>query len=100
MTSVQWKNPVVRWVDSRFPVFSWLHHEYNEYPMPRNCNYLWSFGAISMVMLVTMILTGLFLAMHYTASTTTAFTVSPRRGTSMRDWVLIGASRAQPRGIQ
>jgi ubiquinol-cytochrome c reductase cytochrome b subunit len=74
MTSVQWKNPVVRWVDSRFPVFSWLHHEYNEYPMPRNCNYLWSFGAISMVMLVTMILTGLFLAMHYTASTTTAFT--------------------------
>jgi ubiquinol-cytochrome c reductase cytochrome b subunit len=69
MTSVQWKNPVVRWVDSRFPVFSWLHHEYNEYPMPRNCNYLWSFGAISMVMLVTM-----FLAMHYTASTTTAFT--------------------------
>jgi ubiquinol-cytochrome c reductase cytochrome b subunit len=70
---MQWKNPVVRWVDSRFPVFSWLHHEYNEYPMPRNCNYLWSFGAISMVMLVTMILTGLFLAMHYTASTTMAF---------------------------
>jgi ubiquinol-cytochrome c reductase cytochrome b/c1 subunit len=73
MTTMQWKNPVVRWVDSRFPVFSWLHHEYNEYPMPRNCNYLWSFGAISMVMLVTMILTGLFLAMHYTASTTMAF---------------------------
>jgi len=73
MTSIQWKNPVVRWVDSRFPVFSWLHHEYNEYPMPRNCNYLWSFGAISMVMLVIMVLTGLFLAMHYTANTTLAF---------------------------
>jgi len=73
MASVQWKNPVVRWVDSRMPIFSWLHHEYNEYPMPKNCNYLWSFGAIAMTMLVIMILTGLFLAMNYAASTQLAF---------------------------
>ncbi|HZH27691.1 MAG TPA: cytochrome b N-terminal domain-containing protein [Azospirillaceae bacterium] len=73
MAAMQWKNPVVRWVDSRLPIFTWMHHEYNEYPMPKNCNYLWSFGAISMVMLVTMILTGLFLAMSYTPHTAHAF---------------------------
>jgi ubiquinol-cytochrome c reductase cytochrome b subunit len=67
------KNPVVNWIDSRLPIFTMLDHEYNKYPMPRNVNYLWAFGAIAMVMLVIMIATGLVLAMQYAANTQLAF---------------------------
>lgn len=67
------KNPVVKWIDSRLPIFTMMHHEYNEYPMPRNVNYLWAFGAIAAVMLIIMIATGLVLAMQYAANTTIAF---------------------------
>ncbi|HYG90764.1 MAG TPA: cytochrome b N-terminal domain-containing protein [Azospirillum sp.] len=67
------KNPVVKWIDSRLPIFTMMHHEYNEYPMPKNVNYLWAFGAIAGIMLVIMIATGLVLAMQYAANTTIAF---------------------------
>ena len=67
------KNPVVKWIDSRLPVFTMMHHEYNEYPMPKNVNYLWAFGAIAGIMLVIMIATGLVLAMQYAAHTSIAF---------------------------
>ncbi|GIL40246.1 cytochrome b [Roseiterribacter gracilis] len=70
---VAFKNPVIRWVDERLPVFSMMQKEYGVFPTPRNFNYLWSFGAIAMVMLITMILTGVFLAMSYTPHTSLAF---------------------------
>ena len=69
----QFKNPVVKWIDSRLPIFTMLDHEYNQYPMPRNVNYLWAFGAIAGIMLVIMIATGLVLAMQYAANTQIAF---------------------------
>ena len=69
----QFKNPVVKWIDSRLPIFTMLDHEYNQYPMPRNVNYLWAFGAIAGIMLVVMIATGLVLAMQYAANTQIAF---------------------------
>ncbi len=69
----EFDNPVVEWIDSRLPIFTVLNKEYGVFPTPRNFNYFWNFGAISMFMLVTMILTGIFLAMHYTADTKLAF---------------------------
>ncbi|MEE3322759.1 MAG: cytochrome b/b6 [Pseudomonadota bacterium] len=66
-------NPVVEWVDSRLPVFTVMQKEYGVFPTPRNFNYFWNFGAIAMFMLVTMIVTGITLAMQYTADTTLAF---------------------------
>ncbi|MBP2299336.1 cytochrome b [Azospirillum picis] len=69
----KFKNPVVNWIDSRLPIFTMLDHEYNHYPMPRNVNYLWAFGAIAGIMLVIMIATGLFLAMQYSSHTSLAF---------------------------
>jgi ubiquinol-cytochrome c reductase cytochrome b/c1 subunit len=69
----QFDNPVVEWVDSRLPIFTMLHKEYGVFPTPRNFNYFWNFGALAMVVLVTMILTGIFLAMHYTANADLAF---------------------------
>ncbi|HYD98182.1 MAG TPA: cytochrome b N-terminal domain-containing protein [Alphaproteobacteria bacterium] len=73
MASVKFKNPVIRWVDERMPIFSMMHHEYNEFPTPKNFNYFWNFGALAMIVLVTMLATGIFLAMHYTAHTSMAF---------------------------
>lgn len=66
-------NPCVEWIDSRLPVFTLMQKEYGVFPTPRNFNYFWNFGAIAMVMLVTMILTGIFLAMNYAANTELAF---------------------------
>ena len=66
-------NPVIEWVDSRMPIFTIMNKEYGVFPTPRNFNYFWSFGGMAMVALVTMILTGVFLAMHYTAHEMHAF---------------------------
>jgi len=70
---VTFDNPVISWIDSRLPIFTMMHHEYRGYPMPKNCTYFWSFGAMAMVTLVIMIVTGLFLSMSYTPHTDYAF---------------------------
>ncbi|MEJ0063745.1 MAG: cytochrome b/b6 [Alphaproteobacteria bacterium] len=67
------QNPVIEWIDLRLPVFTMLVKEYGTFPTPRNFNYLWSFGGLALFMLVSMIVTGVVLAMQYTASTTLAF---------------------------
>ncbi|MCB1531593.1 MAG: cytochrome b/b6 [Alphaproteobacteria bacterium] len=66
-------NPVVEWIDSRLPVFTLMNKEYGVFPTPKNFNYFWNFGAIAMFMLVTMIVSGIVLAMHYTANVGMAF---------------------------
>lgn len=67
------KNPFIEWIDSRLPLFTLMQKEYGVFPTPRNFNYFWNFGAIAMFMLVTMIATGIVLAMHYTPHTSMAF---------------------------
>jgi len=66
-------NTVIEWVDSRLPIFTMLNKEYGVFPTPRNFNYFWNFGALAMVFLVLMILTGVFLAMNYTPHEAHAF---------------------------
>jgi quinol-cytochrome oxidoreductase complex cytochrome b subunit len=69
----EFKNPVVSWIDERLPVFTLMQKEYGVFPTPRNFNYFWNFGAIAMVMLVLMIVSGIVLAMHYTPHVDKAF---------------------------
>ncbi len=69
----EFKNPVIRWVDARLPVFTMMQKEYGTFPTPRNFNYFWNFGALALVNLVIMIATGIFLAMNYTAHVNYAF---------------------------
>ncbi len=69
----EFTNPVIRWVEDRLPVFSYLQHEYRDFPMPKNLNYFWNFGALASVCLVVMIITGIILAMHYTPHVDHAF---------------------------
>jgi ubiquinol-cytochrome c reductase cytochrome b subunit len=71
--SKHFSNPVIRWIDHRLPIFTYLDHEANEYPTPKNLNYFWNFGSLAGFMLIAMIATGLFLAMQYTAHVSLAF---------------------------
>jgi len=69
----KYKNPFLNWIEFRLPIISYLEKEYGDYPMPKNCNYFWSFGALATITLVVMILSGIFLAMNYTPHTDMAF---------------------------
>ncbi|PZO02150.1 MAG: cytochrome b [Hyphomicrobiales bacterium] len=62
-----------RWLDARLPIVRLMHDSAVSYPVPRNLNYFWTFGGILMFMLVAQIVTGIILAMHYTAHSTMAF---------------------------
>ncbi len=66
-------NSIIEWIDERLPVFTLMQKEYGVFPTPKNFNYFWNFGAIAMVMLVLMIMSGIVLAMHYTAHVDIAF---------------------------
>jgi len=72
-TPSTFQNPLIRWVDDRLPVFTMMSKEYGVFPTTRNFNYLWNFGALALVMLVVMIITGVFLAMQYTPNADLAF---------------------------
>ena len=64
MSLIRWnKNSLLSFVDS---------HIIN-YPTPINLNYMWSFGSTAGLCLVIQILTGIFLAMHYSSHIHYAF---------------------------
>ncbi len=67
------QNPVINWIDTRMPIFTMMQKEYGSFPTPKNFNYLWNFGALAMVNLMIMIITGIFLAMNYQPNTMLAF---------------------------
>jgi hypothetical protein len=41
------KKGIVDWIDHRLPIFTFLRHELDEYPTPRNLNYLLNFGSLA-----------------------------------------------------
>ncbi len=71
--ALQSQNKVVRWIDHRLPIFTFMNHELNEYPTPKNLNYWWNYGSLAGIMLLIMIITGIFLAMEYTPNVNLAF---------------------------
>ena len=54
-------------------LFYAIYHTVFTYPAPVNLSYLWNFGVLSFVCLLIQILTGIFLAMHYTPHADLAF---------------------------
>ena len=62
-----------RWLDARLPLPRLVHDSFIVYPVPRNLNYAYTFGGILTMMLALQIVSGVVLAMHYTADTTLAF---------------------------
>nr|AGN31120.1 cytochrome b [Thrichomys apereoides]AGN31121.1 cytochrome b [Thrichomys apereoides]AGN31122.1 cytochrome b [Thrichomys apereoides] len=55
------------------PLIKIINHSFIDLPAPSNISAWWNFGSLLGVCLALQIITGLFLAMHYTADTTTAF---------------------------
>ena len=72
-SSYQPSTGIEKWVDQRLPLPRLIHDSFISFPVPRNLNYAYTFGAMLAVMLIVQILTGVVLAMHYTASTVDAF---------------------------
>nr|UVT91287.1 cytochrome b [Blarinella wardi] len=63
MTNIRKTHPLMKIINSSFI----------DLPAPSNISSWWNFGSLLGVCLIIQILTGLFLAMHYTSDTTTAF---------------------------
>ena len=55
------------------PIINLVNDHLIDYPTPININYLWNFGSMAGIFLVVQILTGIFLAMHYTPHVDLAF---------------------------
>nr|YP_010429164.1 cytochrome b [Mastomys angolensis]USQ66580.1 cytochrome b [Mastomys angolensis] len=55
------------------PLFKIINHSFIDLPAPSNISSWWNFGSLLGICLIIQIMTGLFLAMHYTSDTTTAF---------------------------
>ncbi len=66
-------NAIIKWIDHRLPVFSMMNETMVDYPAPKNLNYWWNFGSLAGFALVVMIVTGIVLAMQYTAHVDYAF---------------------------
>ena len=73
MSEFHTDSKVVKWIDYRLPIFSYMHRELHAYPAPKNLNYFWNFGSLAGIVLIIMIVTGIVLAMQYTAHVDHAF---------------------------
>lgn len=72
-STYQPNNGFTKWMDSRLPLLRLAHDSFVDYPTPKNLNYWWTFGGILTFCLVTQIITGIILAMHYTPHVDHAF---------------------------
>ena len=61
-----------KWFNDSLPLLTLANH-LSDYPTPKNLNYWWTFGGILTFCLITQIVTGLVLAMHYIAHADMAF---------------------------
>ena len=62
------------WLENRFPsAFAGYRQHLSEYYAPKNFNFWYFFGALSMLVLVIQIVTGIFLTMHYKPDAAKAF---------------------------
>lgn len=66
------KKGILGWIEYRLPIFSFVNHVAS-YQVPKNLNYAWNFGSLAGIALILQIITGIFLAMHYTPHVDHAF---------------------------
>ena len=71
MTS--WLTGLWNWVDARLPVQRAWDTHMGKYYAPKNFNFWYFFGVLSIVVLVNQLLTGIWLTMHYVPSAEDAF---------------------------
>ena len=64
---------LLNWVDNRFPASKLYNDHLGNYFAPKNFNFWYVFGALSLLVLVIQIVTGIFLTMHYKPDAALAF---------------------------
>ena len=64
---------LVGWIDARFPMTKLWKEQASEYYAPKNMNFWYYFGSLSMLVLAIQIITGIFLTMNYKPSAAEAF---------------------------
>ena len=64
---------LMNWVDNRFPATKMFKEHLSEYYAPKNLNIWYVFGALSLLVLVIQIVTGIFLTMNYKPDAALAF---------------------------
>tara|TARA_Y100001935_G_scaffold255559_1_gene269475 strand:- start:1642 stop:2919 length:1278 start_codon:yes stop_codon:yes gene_type:complete len=67
------KNGFSKWLDKRLPLMRFADENLLSFPTPKNLNYFYTFGFILTMCLITQIITGIVLAMHYVPNTSLAF---------------------------
>jgi ubiquinol-cytochrome c reductase cytochrome b subunit len=72
-TAAQSGNALLNWFDKRLPVTSFWKATMTEYYAPKNFNFWYYMGVLSLVVLAIQILSGIFLTMHYKPSAEEAF---------------------------
>lgn len=66
-------NQLLNWLDERFPLLSTWKRHFSNYYVPKNLNFFYLFGALAIVVLITQLITGLWLTMFYTPDSKLAF---------------------------
>jgi ubiquinol-cytochrome c reductase cytochrome b subunit len=61
------------WLNQRLPVDQFMRDQLTGYFAPKNFNFWYYFGVLSLLALVIQLVTGIFLTMHYKVGETTAF---------------------------
>lgn len=61
------------WLSKRFPIAEFMQDHLTGYYAPKNFNFWYFFGSLSLVVLVLQIVTGIWLAMEYTPTANEAF---------------------------
>ena len=61
------------WINARLPLDKMLKEHVTEYYAPKNFNYWYVFGSLSLVVLVIQLVTGIFLTMNYKPAAAEAF---------------------------
>jgi ubiquinol-cytochrome c reductase cytochrome b subunit len=61
------------WIDQRFPLTKLWKEQVSEYYAPKNFNFWYYFGVLSLVVLANQLITGIFLTMQYKPSAAEAF---------------------------
>ena len=64
---------LLNWVDNRFPLSKLFEDHMSRYYAPKNLNFWYIFGSLSLLVLVIQIVTGIFLVMHYKPDANLAF---------------------------
>ncbi|MDX1454237.1 MAG: cytochrome bc complex cytochrome b subunit [Gammaproteobacteria bacterium] len=63
----------IAWMDERVPLTSFMKSQLTEYYAPKNFNFWYFFGVLSLIVLVNQLVTGIFLTMNYKPSADDAF---------------------------